>query len=356
LQAPAVARTRFLVTIHDVVYRQLCRDVKERTVDQGHARPGGTLMIGSGLEASRLGFGAMRLTGPGMWGEFPDRDAGIALLRQVVDAGVTFIDTADAYGPHTNEILIHDALHPYPTGLVIATKGGFIRGGPDYADFGAVGNREYLRQCAYLSARRLGLDHLDLYYLHSPNAADATFEDQVATLAELRQQGVIGHIGLSNVSPAQYRAAQAITDIAAVTAHYNIGDRTGAGLLAAAEADGVAFSPWHPTTAADPAGASRLDDVLSPIRDRHHATTAQLAIAWLLHRSPVMLPIPGTSSPDHLRDNLAAATISFSSAEAQAITRLIPETPQPSGTGRQPQPAPETGPNQAKPSQASSTL
>jgi aryl-alcohol dehydrogenase-like predicted oxidoreductase len=295
-------------------------------VDRDQARPGGTLVIGSGLEVSRLGFGAMRLTGPGMWGEFPDRNAGIALLRRVIDAGVTFIDTADAYGPHTNEILIHDALHPYPAGLVIATKGGFIRGGPDYADFGAVGNREYLRQCAYLSARRLALDHLDLYYLHSPGATDVSFEDQVGTLAELRQQGVICHIGLSNVSVGQFRAAQRITDIAAVTAHYNIGDRTGAGLLAAAEADGVVFSPWHPTTVADQAGTtSRLADVLGPLRDRHHATMAQLAIAWLLHRSPVMLPIPGTSSPDHFRDNLAGAAIGLTGGEVQAITHLILE-------------------------------
>jgi pyridoxine 4-dehydrogenase len=295
-------------------------------VDRDHGRPGGTLMIGSGLEVSRLGFGAMRLTGPGMWGEFPDRNAGIALLRRVIEADVTFIDTADAYGPHTNEILIHDALHPYPAGLVIATKGGFIRGGPDYADFGAVGNREYLRQCAYLSARRLGLDCLDLYYLHSPNAADVPFEDQVGTLAELRQQGVIRHIGLSNVSAAQFRAAQAITDIAAVTAHYNIGDRTGADLLAAAEAAGVVFSPWHPTTAADQEGTtSSVADRLDPIRVRHHATTAQLAIAWLLHRSPVMLPIPGTSSPDHFQDNLAAAAIGLTGTEVQAITHLIPE-------------------------------
>jgi pyridoxine 4-dehydrogenase len=309
-----------------IVYR--ARGWKERTVDREHARPGGTLVIGSGLEVSRLGFGAMRLTGPGMWGEFPDRDAGITLLRRVIDAGVTFIDTADAYGPHTNEILIRDALYPYPAGLVIATKGGFIRGGPDHADFGAVGNREYLRQCAYLSARRLGLDHLDLYYLHSPDAADVPFEGQVGTLAELRQQGVIRHIGLSNVSAGQFRAAQQITDIAAVTAHYNIADRTGAGLLAAAEADGVAFSPWHPTTVADQSGTtSRLADVLDPVRDRHHATTAQLAIAWLLHRSPVMLPIPGTSSLYHFQDNLAGAAISLTDAEVQAVTHLIPETP-----------------------------
>jgi pyridoxine 4-dehydrogenase len=142
-------------------------------MDQQH----GTLSIGSELKVNRLGFGAMRLTGNGMWGEFPNREAGIALLRRVVAAGVTFIDTADAYGPHTNEILIHDALFPYPAGLVIATKGGFIRGGPDCKDFGAVGNRAYLRQCAYLSARRLGVERIDLYFLHSPTATDARFED-----------------------------------------------------------------------------------------------------------------------------------------------------------------------------------
>jgi aryl-alcohol dehydrogenase-like predicted oxidoreductase len=138
----------------------------------------------------------MRLAGPGIWGEYRDRAAGIALLRRV-DAGNTFIDTADAYGPHTNEILIHDALHPYRAGLVIATKGGFVRGGPDYADFGAVGNREYLRQCAFLSARRRGVEQIDLYYLHSPDATDVPFEYQVGTLAELRDQGAIRRIGLS---------------------------------------------------------------------------------------------------------------------------------------------------------------
>src|SRR5579859_1716166 len=192
------------------------------------AAASGALAIGGDLSVSRLGFGAMRLTGSGMWGEYSDRDGGIVLLKRVVEAGVTFIDTADAYGPHTNEILIHDALYPYPADLVIATKGGFIRGGPDYADLGAVGNRAYLRQCAYLSARRLGVERIDLYYLHSPNATDVPFEDQVATLAELREQGLIRHIGLSNVSLEQFRAAREIVDIAAVTALYNIGERKGA--------------------------------------------------------------------------------------------------------------------------------
>lgn len=200
---------------------------KVLVMSESPASAAGTLTIGSDLVVNRLGYGAMRLTGSGMWGEYPDRDGGIALLKRVVEAGVTFIDTADSYGPHTNEVLIHDALYPYPADLVIATKGGFIRGGPDYADFGVVGNREYLRQCAYLSARRLGIEQIDLYYLHNPRATDAPFEDQIATLAELREQGVIRHIGLSNVNVEQFRAAREIVEIAAVTAHYNIGDRTG---------------------------------------------------------------------------------------------------------------------------------
>lgn len=286
----------------------------------------GTINIGSDLVVNRLGFGAMRLTGSGMWGDYPDREGGISLLRHVASSGVNFIDTADAYGPHTNETLIHDALYPYPAGLVIATKGGFIRGGPDYADFGAVGNREYLRQSAYLSARRLGLERIDLYYLHNARATDATFEQQIATLAELRQQGIIRHIGLSNVSLEQFRAAREIVDIAAVTGHYNIGERAGAALLSAAEDAGVAFSPWHPTTVADQGDpATRFSEVLSPIGERHHASVPQLAIAWLLHRSPVMLPIPGTTSVAHFDENLAAAAIQLTAEEVKAITQLVRE-------------------------------
>jgi pyridoxine 4-dehydrogenase len=285
-----------------------------------------TLTIGSDLVVNRLGYGAMRLTGSGMWGAYPDRDDGIALLKHVVEAGVTFIDTADAYGPHTNEVLIHDALYPYPTDLVIATKGGFIRGGPDYADFGAVGNREYLRQCAYLSARRLGIEQIDLYYLHSPHATDVPFGDQVATLAELRGQGLIRHIGLSNVNAEQFRAAREIVDIAAVTARYNVGDRTAADLLAAAEDAGVAFSPWFPTTVPNQGGnTAHFSDVLDPIREKYHATVPQIAIAWLLHRSPFMLPIPGTSSLTHLKENLGAAAIDLTAEEVNAITQLVPE-------------------------------
>jgi aryl-alcohol dehydrogenase-like predicted oxidoreductase len=289
-------------------------------------RPAATLTIGGDLVVNRLGYGAMRLTGAGIWGDYPDRAGGIALLQHVVEAGVTYIDTADAYGPHTNEILIHDALYPYPGDLVIATKGGFIRGGPDFADFGAVGNREYLRQCAYLSARRLGVEQIALYYLHSPNATDAPFEGQVATLVELREQGLIRHIGLSNISPEQFRAAREIVEIAAVTARYNISDRTGAGLLAAAEAAGVVFSPWFPTSVPNEQGsAAHFDEVLGSICDRHHATVPQIALAWLLHRSPFILPIPGTSSRTHLDENLGAAAIQLTAEEVGAITQLVPE-------------------------------
>ena len=156
--------------------------------------------IGGGLTVGNIGYGAMQLTGPKVWGEYPDHHQGVELLRQVADAGVTFIDTADVYGPHANEELIREALYPYPDDLVIATKGGFVRGGPEYSDMSAVGNKYYLRQSAYMSMRRLGLDHIDLYYLHTPTMTDAPFEEVIETLAGMRQDGLIRHVGLSNVS------------------------------------------------------------------------------------------------------------------------------------------------------------
>jgi pyridoxine 4-dehydrogenase len=284
--------------------------------------PARMITIGGDLTVGRIGYGAMQLTGPKVWGEYPDREGGITLLRQVVDAGVTFIDTADTYGPFTNESLIHDALHPYPADLVIATKGGFVRGGPEYADLDAVGNRVYLRQCAFTSARRLGVDRIDLYYLHTPDAKDVPFEQQVETLAELQQEGVIRHIGLSNVSAGQFEAARRIVDIAAVTAHYNVGIRLGADLLTAAEAAGVVFSPWHPAAVPGGDGAARSDVLLGELAVRHGATVQQIALAWQLHRSPLMLPIPGTTSIEHLTENLAAAGIALAADEVDAITAL----------------------------------
>jgi aryl-alcohol dehydrogenase-like predicted oxidoreductase len=175
--------------------------------------------IGGDLTVGRIGYGAMQLTGPKVWGEYPDHDKGVALLREVVAQGVTYIDTADVYGPQSNEELIREALHPYPDNLVIATKGGFVRSGPEYTDMGAVGNRHYLRQAAYMSARRLGVDHIDLYYLHTPTMTDAPFEEIVETLAGMRQDGLMRHIGLSNVSADQLRAARSITDHISLTQH-----------------------------------------------------------------------------------------------------------------------------------------
>ena len=201
------------------------------------------ITIGGDLTVNRVGYGAMKLTGDQVWGPYPDHDHAVRVLRGVVDAGINLIDTADVYGPHENELLIKDALHPYPEGLVIATKGGFVRGGFDYGTLDAVGNPNYLRQSARMSARRLGLDVIDLYYLHSGRALDAPFEDQVGVLAELRQAGLIRHVGLSNVTLEQLRTAQSIVPVAAVTALYNVTARAGADLLAAAEARPDRFLP-----------------------------------------------------------------------------------------------------------------
>jgi pyridoxine 4-dehydrogenase len=276
------------------------------------------LTIGD-LPVNRIGYGAMMLTGRQVWGPYPDHDHGIRVLRGVVEAGINLIDTADVYGPHSNELLIKEALHPYPAGLVIATKGGFVRGGFDYSTLGAVGNPNYLRQSAHMSARRLGVDAIDLYYLHSGRATDAPFEEQVGTLAELRQAGLIRHVGLSNVTLEELRIAQSIVPVAAVTALYNVTARTGADLLAAAEGDGIVFSPWHPVTTTDGPLAARAADVLPPIAAAHGATVQQVALAWQLQGSPVALPIPGTTSHAHLHENLAAQSIVLSPQELAAI-------------------------------------
>jgi pyridoxine 4-dehydrogenase len=284
-----------------------------------------SVTIGHDLVAGRVGYGAMQLTGPQVWGDYPDRDRAISVLQAAVDVGVTFIDTADVYGPHSNELLIRDALHPYPADLVIATKGGFVRGGFEYSTLDAVGNPNYLRQCAHLSARRLGVDRIDLYYLHSGAATDVPFELQVETLAAMQAEGLIRNIGLSNVSLEQLRAARAIVEIAAVTAHYNPGVRTGASLLADAEASGSTFSPWHPVSVGDGPDPTGTLNVIEPIARRHDATVPQIALAWQLHRSPASLPIPGTTSVAHLKENLAARHISLLPDEVEEITALVPE-------------------------------
>src|SRR5579859_319953 len=277
------------------------------------------MTIGGDLTVNRVGYGAMKLTGAHVWGPYPDHGHAIRVLRGVVDAGVNLIDTADVYGPHDNELLIRDALSPYPEGLVIATKGGFVRGGFDYGTLDAVGNPNYLRQSAQLSARRLGLDVIDLYYLHSGRALDAPFEDQVGALADLRQAGLIRHVGLSNVTVEQLRAAQSIVPVAAVTALYNVTERAGADLLAAAEQDQIAFCPWHPVTTTDGPLAARAAAVLPPIAAAHSASIRQIALAWQLQGSPQALPIPGTTSLAHLQENLQAQSITLSPPEMRAI-------------------------------------
>ena len=281
-----------------------------------------TVTIGGDLTVNRLGYGAMQLTGKQVWGEYPDRDGAIDLLRRIVDAGVNFIDTADVYGPHTNEILIHDALHPYPEGLVIATKGGFVRGGFELSTLDAVGNKNYLRQSARLSARRLGVDQLDLYYLHSGRATDVPFEEQVATLAALRDEGLIKHIGLSNVTLDQFLQAQQIVEIAAVTAHYNVTVRSGQDLFDAAEQAGAVVSPRHPVSLSDGDKAEQAAAVLEPIAKQYGVSLRQVALAWQLQRSPAVLPIPGTTSFDHFQENLAAAAVTLTPEQLAAITGI----------------------------------
>jgi hypothetical protein len=288
--------------------------------------------LGGDLRVGRVGYGAMRLTGPYLLGDYPDWDGGIALLRGAVEAGVTLIDTADTYGPHSSELLIRDALHPYPEGLVIATKGGMVRGGRELSTLDTIGNPNYLRQCAYMSARRLGVDQLGLYYLHSPWAKDASFEDQIGTLAQLRKEGLIAHIGLSNVTAAQLGAALQITEIAAVTAYFNVAARQDSALLEAAADAGAVFCPWQPVSLIQPGvqtdtgGPQTIRGVLEPIAARHGATIPQVALAWLLARSPAILPIPATTSSTHLRENLDAQDLELTPEELKTINGLVPES------------------------------
>jgi aryl-alcohol dehydrogenase-like predicted oxidoreductase len=283
------------------------------------------LVIGGDLKVGRIGYGAMRLTGPGLWGAYRDHEAGLATLRGVVDAGVTLIDTADVYGPHTNELLIREALWPYPKHLVIATKGGFVRGAPELSSIAAIGHPEYLRQSARLSARRLGVECIDLYYLHSGRAVDTPFADQVAALAQLRQEGVIRHIGLSNVTVDQLAEAARIAPIAAVTAHFNIAARGQAPLVRAALETGAVFCPWQPvslTRPGDPTdtnGTAELRRALAPIAERHEATIPQIALAWLLAYAPNCLPVPATTDLAHLHDNLRARELTLSAEDVAVL-------------------------------------
>jgi pyridoxine 4-dehydrogenase len=279
------------------------------------AHESGTFAIGGDLTVNRLGYGAMRLTGKGVWGPPAEHDECIRVLRRAVELGVDFIDTADSYGPYVSEELIHEALHPYADGLVIATKAGLVRTGPD--EWPVLGFPPYLRQECELSLRRLGVDRIDLFQLHR---IDDKFplEDQLGELVALQQEGKIRHIGLSEVSVEQLAAAQKVATIVSVQNMYNLTVRTAEALLDKVTADGIAFIPWFPL-AGGPLSAS--DGPLQRIAADHHATPSQLALAWLLKRSPVVLPIPGTSSVAHLEENVAAAGITLSDEEFETLSK-----------------------------------
>jgi aryl-alcohol dehydrogenase-like predicted oxidoreductase len=278
--------------------------------------PGDTFTIGGDLEVHRLGFGAMRITGERSWGPPPDRDAAIAVLRRAVALGIDLVDTADSYGPAVSEELIAEALHPYPPGLVIATKGGLER--PERGDWTRNGHPQHLRAACDASLRRLRVERIDLYQLHAPDPA-VPYEDSVGALRALRDEGKIRHVGVSNVSVEQLEQARAIVEAVTVQNRYNLTDRSSADVLDVCERDGLGFFPWFPLAAgelAKPAG------IVAEIAERHGATPGQVALAWLLGRSPVMLPIPGTSQVAHLEENVAAAEIELSDDEFEKLSVL----------------------------------
>jgi pyridoxine 4-dehydrogenase len=268
---------------------------------------GGSFALGGTTEIGRLGFGAMQITGPGVWGPPRDHDEAIRVLRRAVALGVTFIDTADSYGPDVSEQLIHEALHPYPGDLVIATKAGYTRPGPD--DWRMNGRPEHLRRQCERSLRQLGLERIELYQLHRIDPTVA-LEDQIGELVLLQQEGKIRHIGLSEVSVDEIEAARGLAAIVSVQNLYNLANRRAEPVLDHCEAEGIAFIPWYPLA------NGRLGSEVAADID---ATPAQVALAWLLRRSPVMLPIPGTSSVAHLEENCAAAQVELTDEQFAAL-------------------------------------
>jgi pyridoxine 4-dehydrogenase len=275
----------------------------------------GQFTIGGDLHVTRLGFGAMRITGKGIWGEPPNRAEAIRVLQRAVELGVNFIDTADSYGPHVSEELIAEALHPYPANLVIATKGGFERPGPD--KWVENGRPEHLISACEGSLRRLRLDRIDLYQLHRIDPKVPP-EDQLGTLKNLQAQGKIKHIGLSEVSVRQLQHAQKIVDVVTAQNRYSLTDRGSEDVLDYCEQHNIGFIPWFPLA------AGRLSGPSSPIghaATKANATPSQVALAWLLWRSPVMLPIPGTSNVPHLEENIAAAGLKLDESELNSLRK-----------------------------------
>jgi aryl-alcohol dehydrogenase-like predicted oxidoreductase len=278
--------------------------------------PSQTYVLAAGsddpLTVRRLGFGAMRITGPGIWGEPADRGTAVAVLRRAVELGIDFIDTADSYGPEVSEDLIREALHPYD-GLLIATKGGLTRQGPDA--WGPVGRPEYLRQCVLMSLRRLGLERIDLWQLHRIDPLVA-LEDQFGVIKDMQAEGLIRHVGISEVTVDELLAAQSIIDVVSVQNLYNAGNRASEALVDHCTANDIGFIPWFPL------GNRALladDGPVAAIALRHGCTAAQVALAWLLQHSPVMLPIPGTGSVGHVEENCGASEVTL---DAEAIAEL----------------------------------
>lgn len=276
------------------------------------ATSAGTFAIGGDLTVTRLGFGAMRITGDGIWGPPKSHDAAIAVLKRLPELGVDFIDTADSYGPEDSENLIHEALHPYD-GIRVATKGGFTRHGPNI--WAAVGRPEYLRQCCLMSLRRLGADTIDLWQLHRIDPK-VPREEQFGVMKELQDEGKVRHLGLSEVSVEEIQAAQEVFAVATVQNRYNLTDRHFEDVVDYCDAHGIGFIPFFPLA------AGKLAEPGGPVAEAaaaHDATPGQVALAWLLARSPVMLPIPGTGSVEHLEENVAAAELTLTADE---LTRL----------------------------------
>jgi aryl-alcohol dehydrogenase-like predicted oxidoreductase len=286
---------------------------KKQVSNPSLAGAAGTLTIVDGKTVNRMGFGAMRLTGPGIWGDPADIDESRAVLRRAVELGVNFIDTADSYGPEVSERLIAEALHPYPDDLVIATKGGLVRPGPGVWE--PDGRPEHLRAACEGSLRRLRVEAIDLYQFHRPDPK-VPFEESLGAIINLRNEGKVRAIGVSNVSLAQLQLAVEMSEIVSVQNRYNIGDRHSEDVLTFCTRVGIAFLPWAPVSAGQVATES---PEARDLARRKGVTPSQLALAWLLHRSPVMLPIPGTSKVAHLEENLAAAGIKLDPSEASTI-------------------------------------
>jgi aryl-alcohol dehydrogenase-like predicted oxidoreductase len=277
------------------------------------AAASGSFLIGGDLPVHRMGYGTMRLVGEGAWGEPADPSEARRVLRRAVELGVTLIDTADAYGPEIAERLVAEALHPYPSGLVIATKGGITRQGPARTEF--VGRAGYLIQCVEMSLRRLKLDRIDLYQLHRIDPR-TPLEESLGALKNLQTQGKIRHIGLSEVTPAEIEAARKIVVVTTVQNRYSLADRRHEETLMYCEREGIGFLPWYPINAGKLLKADHpAAQALATLSARHFATAAQLSLAWLLQRSPVMLPIPGTSKVAHLEENVAAADLKLTPEE-----------------------------------------